>query len=58
MLTHLFVVWFSSYNQMFMMCNILFVVYYYFFVVFSCFVRRNNYLFVWLNYLFPGFKIN
>ena len=43
---------------MYVMCNVLFVVYYYLFVVFSCFVRKNNYLFVLLNYLFTVLETN
>jgi len=46
MLTDLFAIFVFHYNQMFAMCNILFVVYYYLFV-------ENNHLFVLLKYLFP-----
>ena len=47
MLTHLFV-----------MFNILFILHYYLFVMCKKFVRKNNYLFVLLNYLFPVFETN
>ena len=43
---------------MLVMRNILFVVYCYLFVTFSFFIRKNNYLLVLLNYLFPGSEIN
>jgi len=40
------------------MFNILFILHYYLFVMCKKFVRKNNYLFVLLNYLFPVFETN
>ena len=36
----------------------MFVEYYYLFVMFNFFIRRHNYLFVLLKYLFPVAEIN
>jgi hypothetical protein len=41
-----------------MMCIILFVAYYYLAAMFNIFVRKNNYLFVLLNFLFPESNVN
>ena len=44
--------------HLFVMFNILFILHYYLFVMGKKFVRKNNYLFVLLNYLFPVFETN
>ena len=58
MLTNLFTIFVFHYNQMFAMCNILFIVYYYLFVMFNFLFVTNNHLFVLLKYLFPVTKNN
>ena len=44
--------------HLFVMFNILFILHYYLFVMCKKIVRKNNYLFVLLNYLFPVFETN
>ena len=43
---------------MLVMFNILFIIYYYLFIMFNIFIRKNNYLFVFLKNLVPVYEIN